>query len=161
MRVGELMARVVGGWEGENQLRMMPDDDFASSPSTASVALAAAGNAVTLGYTWADFDGVAQEGLIVLGDGPLPGRTEAVWADSWHQQPEWKAMIGAVSADRVSLSGTYGDPDEPAAWHIALVLEGDGGLTMTMANEMADTGAYEVVRATWRPAEGRAGRRSG
>lgn len=157
MRVGELMAAVVGRWEGENLLRMMPDDDYAASPSTATVALAAAGNVVTVTYSWADFDGVAQDGLIVLGDGPLPGRASAVWADSWHQQPEWKAMIGAVSVDRVSLSGTYGEPDEPAGWHITLALEDGGDLTMTMTNEMAHTGAYDVVRATWRTADEPAG----
>ena len=153
MRVGERLDDFVGDWNGENQLRMMPDDEFSPSPSTASVALAAGANVVTLAYAWADFDGVAQEGLLVLEDGPLPGQVEAVWADSWHSSPRWLGMIGSASEHRVSLAGTYGEGDDLGAWAIHLHLDDREGLRMTMDNAYPSDGEpYEVVWATWRRA---------
>lgn len=152
MRVGQRLDSFVGEWAGENDLRMMPEDAFTSSPSTATATSAAGGSAVMLAYTWADFDGAPQDGLLVLGDGPLPGRVAAIWVDAWHQQPRWMDMAGSVSEHRVSVSGAYGEGDESGGWHIHLHLDDPQTLVMTMDNEMSDTGAYEVVRATWRRA---------
>ena len=150
MRISERLAGFVGDWTGENTLRMMPDDDFAPSASTATVALAAGDNLATIAYTWADFDGVAQEGLMVLQDGPLPGQAEAVWADSWHSSPRWMPLIGASAAERVSLSGTYGDEDQQGEWHIHLHVDEAERLVMTMENAYPAGGeTYEVVRAVW------------
>ena len=154
MRIGERLAGFAGGWTGENKLRMLPEDEFSPSVSTATAALAAGGNVATITYTWADFDGVTQEGLLVVQDGPLPGQAEAVWADSWHANPRWMALIGAASAERVSLSGRYGEEDQQGEWHIHLHLSDAEGLLMTMENAYpAGAETYEVVRAAWRRPE--------
>ena len=150
MRIGERLAAFEGSWTGENRLRMMPDDEFDVSASTAAVALAARGNVVTLSYTWADFDDNDQAGLIVLSDGVEPATVEVVWSDSWGQHPQWMAMSGTASDDKVSFSGTYGDG--LWGWHIHLHLGDAETLVMTMDNQGPDIPQYEVVRATWRRA---------
>lgn len=153
MRVGERLAGFAGDWSGENVLRMMPDDAFSPSASTATVALAAGGNVATLAYTWADFDGAAQEGLLVVEDGPEPGQVEAIWSDSWHAAPRWTAMFGTSAEGRVSLAATYGEGDEQGGWRIHLHLAVPGALTMTMENAYPVGGeSYEVVRASWQRA---------
>ena len=153
MRISERLAEFAGGWTGENKLRMMPDDEFSPSPSTATLALVAGRNVATISYTWADFDGMAQEGLLVVQDGPLPGQAEAVWADSWHANPRWMPLIGAVSNARVSLSGRYGEDDQQGEWHIHLHLTDPETLVMSMDNAYpVGSETYEVVQATWRRA---------
>ena len=150
MRVAEYLDEFAGTWAGQNNLRMMPDDDFATSPSTVVVTSAAGANVVTLSYTWSDFDGVPQDGLLLLGDGPLPGQAAAVWVDSWHQQPQWTTLAGSVSAQRLSVATTYGEGDQQGGWHIHIHLDQPEMLVMTMDNEMGHSGQYEVVRSVWR-----------
>jgi len=150
MRIGERLSAFEGSWSGEHRLRMMPDDEFDTSASTALVAAAARGNVATLTYTWADFDDVEQAGLIVLSDGASPSTVDVVWSDSWHQQPQWMVMSGSATEAKVSFSGAYGEGDETAEWHIHLHLDDPGTLVMTMDNVMPAISAYEVVRATWR-----------
>lgn len=150
MRIGERLSRFVGSWGGENGLRMMPVDTYNTSPSIAEVELPAKGNVATIAYTWSDFDGVPQEGLLVVQDGPEPDQVEAVWVDTWGQHPRWMTMIGAASGDRVSLYGTYGEGEGQGGWHVHLHLDDPETLTMTMDNTYPlDGEPGEVVRAVW------------
>lgn len=156
MRVAERFAAVTGEWTGVNNLRMMPDDEFRGSDGSATIATQSRGNIATIAYTWSDFDGQPQAGLLVLSDGEGEGEVSAIWSDSWHQHPQWLPMTGSVSAGGViSVRGIYGAGDEQGSWWIHLDPTDAARLTMTMDNEWMDSGQYEVVRATF--ARGSAG----
>lgn len=142
MRVVERLSAAVGGWTGSKRLRMMPTDGYRASDARATVTSAAGGNAVTIAYVWAE-EGAAQEGLLVIADGEGATAATAVWLDSWHQNPQWMILGGAIDeAGVVRMDGSYG-PD--LGWRIA-VDPGEGRtLRIGMDNVMPDTGAYAVV----------------
>ena len=150
MRAGELLSGFEGHWYGDSRMRMMPDDPFRGDTSAASLSVVAGGNAVTLSYDWHEPESGRQAGILLLGDGLAPGTVDAVWLDSRHQHPRWMAMTGTIAADKISVSGTYGDGVDTGGWHLHLHLGEPDTLVMTMDNVMSDTGQYEVVRAVWR-----------
>ena len=150
MRVTDRLQSAMGTWTGTNALRMMPDDDFRNSAGSATVATHSAGNVATISYTWSDFAGQPQEGFLVLSDDEADGTVAAVWSDSWHQHPQWMALSGTVDADgRISVRGVYGDGTEQGGWWIHIDPTDATQLTMTMDNDMTETGQYEVVRSTY------------
>jgi hypothetical protein len=150
MRVTDHLLAAVGEWSGTNALRMMPDDDFRRSSGTATTATHSGGNVATISYTWSDFDGHPQEGLLVLSDGEGDGTVAVVWSDSWHQHPQWMPMSGTVDADgRISVRGVYGEGAEQGGWWIHIDPTNAAQLTITMDNDMTETGQYEVVRAIY------------
>lgn len=148
MRVGEALTAVVGEWVGVNRLRMMPTDDYRESASRATISLVARGNGVTVAYTWVE-DGTPQEGLLVLGDGEEPGAVDAIWIDSWHQQPRWMAFQGRIDESGVvSVEGSYA-PE--AGWRIHVDPSG-GTPAISMDNVMPGID-YRVVEGEYRRAD--------
>ena len=150
MRIANHLQAATGDWTGTNDLRMMPTDDFRRSDGSATVALHSGGNVATISYTWSDFDDQPQSGLLVLSDGERDGTVAAVWSDSWHQHPQWMPMNGSIGGDGViSIHAVYGEGDEQGGWWIHVHTANPDHLTMTMDNEVAASGQYEVVRATY------------
>jgi hypothetical protein len=150
MRVASHLLAVMGEWTGTNALRMMPDDDFRRSDGTATVATHSGGNVASISYTWSDFGGQPQEGFLLLSDGEADGTVAAAWSDSWHQHPQWMALSGSVDPDgTITVHGLYGEGAEQGGWWIHVDPVDAAQLTMTMDNDMTETGQYEVVRATY------------
>ena len=117
-----------GHWEGTNGFRFMPNDPIVDRPASGLLVEAAGGHLRSFAYTWQHPDDGPQEGLLVLGPG-----VAAFWGDSWHQQPEPRALSGTATDDGVGveLECDYGGG---WAWQIGLRVEPGVSLTMEMRN---------------------------
>ena len=139
-------------WTGSNAFRMMPTDEFADAPATATLGTAAAGHLTAFAYTWVHPTDGPQDGLLVYGDG-----VTALWGDSWHQQPEPRVLAGSQAEDgSVELACEYGGG---WGWELALRAS-DEAVLMEMRNvipaehataEVA-AGPYPVMVMELRPA---------
>jgi hypothetical protein len=156
MTVEEALAAAAGSWTGTNRLRMLPEDEYEASDSTALVQLPARGRFVCVTYTWSR-EGTAHDGLLLLGDGEAPDSAVGVWIDSWHQSSRWMELRGTVdAAGSVSVDGSYPfGPEATAGWRIRLEAGGDAFL-LAMDNivpadaEPGFAGAdYQVVEASY------------
>jgi hypothetical protein len=131
---------LLGDWSGSNAFRMMPDDEYVSSPATLTVERGPGEGALVVRYTWAH-EGSHHEGLLLVTFGD-EGAAEAVWLDSFHQQPQWLALAGAVhDGGRVTLAGTYA---EVWGWRIS-VDPSDGVPEIVMDNVPPGAEPYPVV----------------
>lgn len=153
MSVVESCQEALGAWVGTNRLRVMPDDPYRDSESTATVALAAR-HIVTVAYTWAE-EGEPQDGLLLVEDGGAPNEAIGIWIDSWHQKPGWMELEGTVADGVIRLLGHYAEGQ--AGWRITLDPSGES-LRMTMDNilpesmlgiESEGTVDYQAVEATY------------
>lgn len=148
MTVIDALARAAGTWQGTNGFRLMPADDPFTAPATATVAVAAGGHLVTLGYTWRHPDDGEQQGLLVLGHGDdEAGQASAVafWADSWHQQAA-RALEGSADDERLAFEYDYGGGFR---WRVEVSTTGQG-LALRMLNVVPESaapsvGAYEAM----------------
>jgi len=144
MLTSESMTAMQGRWTGTNKFRLMPTDGFADSESIAHVRVEAKGHAVTISYSWAEA-GVPQEGVLLVSAGQNDD-LQAVWVDSWHQNPSWMQLTGRTAESRIStLDGSY----DGGAWRI--VIETDGvALRLKMFNEVPSMNldAYIAMDAT-------------
>ena len=146
---------------GTSTFRLMPTDDFASGPSSATIS--GVGGALVLAYTWVHpADGDQHGHLLVGAPGTDSDAVTAAWSDSWHQQPDLLILTGTRAADSAQLAATYmGD----WGWQIDLDdLTGEAP-TMTMRNVIPESaladapadmpkqaGPYAVMVAHWAPA---------
>jgi hypothetical protein len=109
------IAACVGKWRGTSRL-YLPErsPSVRQSDSLLNVSLKAKGQFVAFDYTW-DFEGKAQEGLIILGCDTRSNAAQAVWTDSWHSRNTLMISNGEASEDgSVSVMGYYkveGHPD--------------------------------------------------
>ncbi|MDF2146687.1 hypothetical protein [Knoellia sp. p5-6-4] len=151
MTVIDALARTAGTWQGTNGFRLMPTDGLFTAPATASVAVAAGGHLVMVGYTWRHPDDGEQQGLLVVGhgdDAAEPARATLLWADSWHQQAA-RAVDGSADGETLAFEYDYGGGWR---WRVQ-VSPADHELAVRMLNvvpESADTGtppvgAYEAM----------------
>ncbi|GAA3722958.1 hypothetical protein HDA32_000771 [Spinactinospora alkalitolerans] len=145
MDVKESLSGLVGDWTGTNRLRMMPGDAYGESAASATVSFGAKGSLATIAYTWA-YQGGPHEGLLVIGNGGKPDELVAVWADSWHQGPQWMECRGAIGADGVlNVRGSYA---EDAGWRIRVDPNDPAHLRLAMDNIMPGAD-YQVVEAIY------------
>lgn len=145
MSIERSLSNVAGGWAGYNRMRVLPDDAYAESAATASVALVAQGKAATITYTWAD-GGQPQDGALLLTNDERPGLVDAAWVDSWHQGPQWMTLRGTIDDDGViRLAGSYGG----GGWRVAIDPTAEEQLRMTMDN-IFEASDYQVVEASYR-----------
>jgi len=148
MTVIDALAHAAGTWQGTNGFRLMPADDLFTAPATATVAVAAGGHLVTLGYTWRHTDDGEQQGLLVVGHGDDEAgsaSTVGLWADSWHQQAA-RALEGPADGERLAFEYDYGGG---WLWRIEVSTTGQG-LTLRMLNVVPESaapsvGAYEAM----------------
>ncbi len=100
-----------GEWTGGSSL-WLPDEPTRTSSVAARLAAVAGGKFVQLSYTW-DYEGAAQDGLLLLGgEGE---RASAIFVDSWHMGDKSMALTGtSTAAGAVDVRGTWsveGGPD--------------------------------------------------
>jgi hypothetical protein len=107
---------LMGDWSGTNAFRMMPDDDYTSSPASLAIQRGPGDGTLLVRYTWAH-EGTTHHGLLLVTAGD-DGAAEAVWLDSFHQQPQWMTLSGALhEGGRVTVAGTYA---EVWGWRISI-----------------------------------------
>ena len=147
-RPREYLRPVAGSWNGENRLRIMPDDPWQTSVATALVQVHARGHLATLAYTWEE-SGNEQEGVLVLTETEEPDGLSAIWVDTWHQHPQCMTLTGAWREDgSILVNGEYGDETYRAGWSIAVTCSERDGFTITMQN-IWEGNAYDVVIASF------------
>lgn len=136
----ESLAPFFGSWNGTNDLRIMPTDDYRQSPAGVTAGVTAH-DFVTISYTWAE-GGKPQDGVLLLGG--TSAAAKAVWADSWHTAKDWLNLAGEVGADGVlRLTGSYPAPEGPDwGWQIHIA-PADGRITMH--NVVPGHDPYQVV----------------
>jgi hypothetical protein len=127
MSIHNNLAKLAGEWQGVNRLNLswMPDP-IKECDSTASVRTRVDGQCLEIAYTW-EYEGDAQEGLIVLSGNESSDSIKAFWTDSWHSKNVLMPCDGLVAANgSVNAKGFYGVPDHPDwGWRTEVVPAGD------------------------------------
>jgi len=147
MTIAEALTNAARTWQGTSGMRMMPTDDFVEDRSDLNVAVAAGGHLVTVAYSWLH-DGEPQTGLLVLNDADDAGGVQAVWADSFHQQPTWMPMRGTVTGSTVRVEGNDADDGR---WAITLDATDPDVLRLAMHNAYQQPDFYDVVQGVYTP----------
>jgi hypothetical protein len=138
---------LAGRWSGQKRV-LLPGQDPHESTSTAVVTPIVNGTFVQLAYTWA-FDGIAQEGLLLIGLKQLDQVVTTVWIDSWHMGDAFMmchGMIGATGG--VDVRGSYAAPSGPD-WGWRMVIEPGDELRILMYNVTPDGTEYLGVEAAY------------
>lgn len=138
-----ILSGATGAWTGANGFRLMPQDQFAESPATLTLATGAGGHLTTVAYTWAHPADGPQQGLLALGAGEEPGTVTGLWSDSWHQQPAARIMPGSVrDGNMVELEADYG-----GGWRWRIIIDATGAtLQLRMDNVIpADQATAEIA----------------
>jgi hypothetical protein len=139
------LADYAGDWVGTNGFRLMPTDELATRPASATLSMAAGTHLASLAYRWEHPDDGPQDGLVVVGVGADADSALALWGDSWHQQPEPRSMPGQLAEGAIHLAAAYG-----GGWEWRLIVEAEAKvLRMRMENvvpdDRASAGPYEVM----------------
>jgi len=139
----DVLGRLHGSWQAIYQLRGDPAFE-SDSTSVASVLPVLGGRFVRIDYTWSERDKL-QEGSLLIGFEPTPGRATVAWIDSWHNGRKMMLSEGVLTADGgIDVRGTYhagpGLPDW--GWRTRLEVAADTW-AMTMLNVSPD--GYETV----------------
>ncbi|HKI01017.1 MAG TPA: DUF1579 family protein [Thermoanaerobaculia bacterium] len=135
-----------GGWRGKNTLQDphtgKPDD----SAATALVTPVIGGRFIQMDYTWG-YQGVPQEGSLLIGFDPKAETFSACWIDSWHMGHKMMACSGPQAAgSTLSLSGSWAAPPGPDwGWRIEITAEGGRTLRMAMFNIWPDGAREELA----------------
>lgn len=139
MSIPESLTHITGKWAGSNRLWLDPGEPADVSETTASAALAAQGQFLTLRYTWS-VDGEPREGLLVMGCAWDSDQATAAWINSWHMAHQMMFCRGGMQPDgTLSVQGTYPAPSGPDwGWRIALDAREPGRLIMRMFNIAPD-----------------------
>jgi hypothetical protein len=109
------LTQYVGTWTGTNKLYLSgADGAVRQSQSTLNVSLKANAQFVAFEYTWA-YEGVPQEGIILLGCDTKSAAVQTVWTDSWHSSHTFMLSDGKTTENgAISVKGYYrveGHPD--------------------------------------------------
>jgi hypothetical protein len=125
-----------GEWQGTKEL-LLPWISAAhfTSPSRLRITSVAKEHFAQLGYSW-QHEGMAQEGLILIGYDPVSSRTTGAWVDSWHQSGGIMACTGQRLGNGVfCLLGHYEvGNDAPWGWRIKIAVDAINNLKIEMYN---------------------------
>jgi hypothetical protein len=145
----ERMQKLVGEWEGQNDLYFMPGDPVRESESAAAVALVAKGQFVKIEYTWA-FEGDPQEGLLLIGREDDDNGVKVVWVDSWHTAGRFMISEGTIAeGETISAHTSYSAPPGPD-WGWRTVIESsDASFKIVMYNISPEGEEMLAVDATY------------
>ncbi len=135
MSANEDFAKFAGKWKGTNKLYLSwQPEPLKETDSTLTVSMKANGQFVAFDYAWA-YEGIPQEGLILLGCDTKSNAVQTVWTDSWHSSHTLMVSDGTVVNDgSVSVKGFYKVPDNPDwGWRTEIVPK-DESLRIVMYN---------------------------
>jgi len=149
MTVPTTLTTLVGNWKATNRLWLSPDEPVRESKVTASVALAAQGQFITIAYTWAE-DG-PQDGLLMIGQAAQSNAVKAAWIDSWHNGDKLMLCEGSLSTEgAVSVKGSYPAPSGPDwGWRIVIEPQANDAWRMVMYNITSEGQEQLAVEASF------------
>lgn len=111
----------------------MPDP-IKECSSTATVATRVNGQCLEIAYSW-EYEGEAQEGLIVLCGNGMSDSIKAFWTDSWHSKNVIMPCDGTVSSTgSVNLKGSYSVPNYPDWGWRTEIIPGENSFKYLMFN---------------------------
>jgi hypothetical protein len=145
----ERMQKLVGEWEGQNDLYFMPGDPVRKSDSAASVTLVAKGQFVKIEYDWA-YESEPQDGLLLIGRENDDNGVKIVWVDSWHTGGRFMISEGTITeGGTISAHTSYSAPPGPD-WGWRTVIEsGDASFKIVMYNISPEGAEMLAVDATY------------
>jgi len=101
-------------------------------------------------YTWA-FEGVSQEGFILMGCKDKAAVMEATFVDSFHMSARFMHCEGKATPKALSFTGSYPAPQGPDwHWRITLRSSAPGRLEMVMCNISPEGVEHLAVKALLR-----------
>ena len=125
------MAADVQALKGEASFRLMPNDEFHTGETWATITEYGAGQ-YAVRYSWEHPKNGEQHGEVLLGAPHAEhGLITAGWVDTWHQKPHLQVFTGHLRDRAIALSANYGGDWE---WQIELVGLGTGSPAMTFRN---------------------------
>ena len=139
-------ANLSGEWKGTKRLYLnwLPDPEVRSE-SRLTIAKAGRGSFELMDYTW-KYDGISQEGLLLIGYDDGQNAVTVAWADSWHMSKKIMHCVGAIEVDgTMNVVGSYEAPPGPDwGWRIAISVDGKDKLHIVMHN-IAPEGKEELA----------------
>ena len=119
MSAPEILKELTGAWTGTSSLWLSPEDEPDQCVSTAWLALAAKGQFFSLQYHWS-YNGVLQEGLLLIGYEKAADQVNGIWVDSWHMSDKFMVCEGdGDQTEKISILGAYSAPPGPDwGWRI-------------------------------------------
>ena len=150
MTILNALEKLTGSWQCANKLWLDPGKPAHESGSSASVACAAQGQFITIRYTWL-YDGIPQDGLIVLGVETKPNLVKVAWINSWHMADKMMICTGKVELDGTAWAkGTYAVPPGPDwGWRIAIDPGMNDTFQLVMHNSTPDGVEMLAVEASY------------
>ena len=126
---------LLGKWQGTNNLWLSPEDPVRKSVSDAEIKTTAQDQFTEIRYTWT-FEGVTQEGRLILGKEVGTGRVRAAWFDTWHMRDQFMVCEGASEEKgTVWVAGSYAAPPGPDwGWRITIEQREGSVLNFLMHN---------------------------
>jgi hypothetical protein len=96
-------------------------------------------------YVWEHPADGSQDGLLVVWNTDAGKSARALWADSWHQQPEPMSLRGTVDDATIMLEAGYGE--DGWRWRIVVEATETASMRMLMYNIIPTEHATDDVPA--------------
>ncbi len=126
----------IGQWQGTYRLVLswLPEPNFISV-SNMTVSSVANGKFLSLSYDW-EHEGIAQDGLLLVGNIHNQTGVTASWVDSWGMSGAIMQCQGTAGPEgNIVLRGSYQVKDSPDwGWRIELSRPGENSLQILMYN---------------------------
>ena len=150
MSVLEGVVACAGRWRGTNRLHDPNTSAPEDSPSTAAVIPLLGGRFVRIDYTWA-YQGVPQEGSLLVGYDAEADLVTTSWIDTWHMGNKVMACRGAGGKDgAISVQGSYAVPPGPDwGWRMVMTPADGRSLRLVMYNVGPDGREELAVEADY------------
>ena len=140
MKLRDINNRYIGDWKGNHRLILswLPDPDF-NSDSNLAIKAVANNKFLMLTYTWYH-EGMAQEGVLLIGNNNNAAEVTASWIDSWGMGGKIMNCYGKMNEQGdISVMGSYEVTDSPNwGWRIDISLPTDHNLQIKMYNVSPD-----------------------
>jgi hypothetical protein len=151
MRLIAVHESLIGQWIGKNQLWANGSENPPDTSDTRLIiAPVARGKFLSLTYTWS-FDGVEQEGVLLVGNDNEKEAVTAAWVDSWHMSTTIMSCAGkADDSGNIDVLGSYQAPPGPDwGWRIEVARPRPDALVITMYNVTPEGQSELAVRADY------------
>ncbi len=140
MNIKNLHSKFIGDWQGTYRLILswLPEPDFISN-SGLRVNSVANDAFLLFTYDW-HHEGIAQDGILMIGNNNKKGEATASWVDSWGMSGKIMNCFGSVN-DRgdITLIGSYEAGDGPDwGWKIHIPCPQSNQLQILMYNISPD-----------------------
>jgi Protein of unknown function (DUF1579) len=134
MNILETLTARSGNWQGTSQLQDPHTNAPEDSHSTLTITSILKGRFIRIDYTWA-YQGIPEEGMLLIGYEEKTNTITANWADTWHQNTLMICQGTSEENDSISVKGSYAAPPGPNwGWRIAIQWPDKQSFRMVMYN---------------------------